>query len=458
MASGSHRPRWRSIRLRTALSATLVVAIALVAASVGLVLLQRHQLTQGLAEVAEDQAELVADLLEHSRPTGSELEAIAAGDDAVVQILSATGEVIAASDDDLEKTPLTDRRPASEDPLVFTVPAIPDEDEPFVVVVLAAEEDSERLFVVAVQSLESVEDATEVTTTLLAVGVPLVLIVVAATSYLTAGRALAPVEQVRSRVAAISPSDELARVPVPDTGDEIERLAVTMNEMLERLQAAAAEQRRFIADSSHELRTPLATIHATMELAKLHPEALPLEGPAAIVLAETERLERLVGDLLLLARTDEHGLVMRITDVDLDDIVTGEIARLRAGGGPEILVDVRHVRVRGDAQHLLRVVRNLFDNAARYAEESVHVRLFTEDDQAVLEVTDDGPGIPKDDWERVFDRFVRLDASRDRGTGGTGLGLAITRQIASAHGGSVRVTATQDGHGTRMRLTLPLPG
>ena len=227
--------------------------------------------------------------------------------------------------------------------------------------------------------------------------------------------------------------------------------------MLARLQAAAAAQHRFVADASHELRTPLATIRTTTELATLHPEAMDRERAADLVLTETRRLERLVSDLLLLARSDEHGLIMRVEDVDLDDIVTGEIFRIRSVGEVKIEISVVSVKVPGDAQHLLRAVRNLLNNASRFAETTVRVQLGTAEGNAILDISDDGPGIPESEWERVFERFVRLDDSRERGTGGTGLGLAITRQIALAHGGDVHAMAPTHGTGAHFRLTIPLP-
>lgn len=455
------RLRWfpRGIRLRTTAAATLVVAIALVGASTALVLLQRQQLIDGLAEVATQQADTVAQAIEDNGVGGVDVAALeaAVGDAALLQIIDSNGSVILATDDDYETRPVTDQTPAVGETLEFTVDSLPDDAEPFIVVVSSVETPDGRVRVVTAQSLESVQEATSVLVTLLGIGVPLVIAVVAATSYAVVGRALAPVEAIRRRVAGVSSVDQEARVPVPDGQDEIARLAETMNSMLARLQAAAATQHRFVADASHELRTPLATIRTTSELATLHPEAMDRDRATDIVLTETRRLERLVSDLLLLARSDEHGLVMHVEDVDLDDIVTGEISRLRSEGAVKVAVDVVSVKVRGDAQHLLRAVRNLMDNAGRYATSTITVKLATGDGMALLDVADDGPGIPESERERVFERFVRLDDSRERSTGGTGLGLAITRQIALAHGGSVHVMPAHHTLGARLRLSLPLP-
>lgn len=449
----------RGIRLRTTVAATIVVAVALVGASAALVVLQRQQLIDGLTEVAKQQVDIVAQEIEDSGVGGVSVTALeaAVGDAAFLQIVGSNGKVILATDDDYDTRPVTEQTPAVGETLEFTVDSLPDDAEPFIIVVSGVETPDGQVRVVTAQSLESVQEATSVLVTLLGFGVPLVIAVVAATSYAVVGRALAPVEAIRRRVAGVSSADQDARVPVPDSQDEIARLAETMNSMLSRLQASAAAQHRFVADASHELRTPLATIRTTTELAALHPEAMDGERATDLVLTETRRLERLVSDLLLLARSDEHGLVMHSEDVDLDDIVTGEISRLRAQGGAKVAVDVVSVKVRGDSQHLLRAVRNLMDNAARYASTTVTVKLSTGDGVALLDVVDDGPGIPESERERVFERFVRLDDSRERGTGGTGLGLAITRQIALAHGGSVHVAPDDRTTGTRLRLSLPLP-
>ncbi len=463
-----HPREWpQGIRVRTTVSATMVVAVALLVASAALVFLQGQQLTNGLAAVARQQSALIADQVEQGGVDAVDVTALSAtaGEPAVVQVIDAQGRVLVSSGEDYEREPITGQRPTpgtSEQTAVAGLPGEHDKDdeheEPYVVVASGVQSSEGPVVIVAAQSLESVERSTGVLVTLLALGVPLVLLVVGATSYRLVGRALAPVEAIRSRVAQVSVADQEARVPVPDSGDEIARLAETMNSMLRRLHASAAAQHAFVADASHELRSPLATIRATTELVRSHPEAMDLGTAATRVLTETARLERLIADLLLLARADEDGLVMRLEDVDLDDIVMAEKSRLSQTGLDEVEVRVRAVRVTGDAQHLVRAVRNVTDNAARYAVSRVEIRLDVVDGGAQLDVIDDGPGIADTERERVFDRFVRLDSSRERGTGGTGIGLAITRQIARAHGGDVQVLPGKEGSGAHLRLRLPLGG
>jgi len=271
------------------------------------------------------------------------------------------------------------------------------------------------------------------------------------------GRALAPVEAIRAEVDAISATALHRRVPDPPADDEIGRLARTMNRMLERLERAQARQRRLVSDASHELRSPVAAIRQHAEVALAHPGRTSAAELAETVLAEDLRLQRLAEDLLLLTRADEHTLALRRRPVDLDDLVFDEARRLRAVSG--LRVDTSQVsagRVDGDAAGLRRVLRNLGDNAARHAEGRVAFSVAERDGVVLLEVDDDGPGVPEADRERVFERFVRLDDARARDGGGSGLGLAIVAELVAAHGGTVAIGASPAG-GTRVGVSLPRP-
>ena len=273
-------------------------------------------------------------------------------------------------------------------------------------------------------------------------------------SFWLAGRALAQVEAIRAQVARIERTSQLdARVPVPEGGDELARLAVTRNAMLHRLEAASERQRRFVGDASPELRSPLATIRAAHEIASLHPKSSDWSETSREVLAELGRIDHLVEDLLLLARADEDGLNVRGVDIDLEDLVRADAERLRKVGRVTVAVEAPPVRIQGDPGQLARALRNLTDNAARHAVGHVELRLRTDGTRVRVEVEDDGPGIPQEDRERVFERFVRLDESRTRASGGTGLGLAIAREISRAHGGSLYVDAST--RGARLVMLLP---
>ena len=233
-----------------------------------------------------------------------------------------------------------------------------------------------------------------------------------------------------------------------------------MNRMLGRLEQAQARQRRLVSDASHELRSPVATIRQHAEVALAHPGRTTTTELAATVLAEDLRLQRLAEDLLLLTQADEHTLAMRRRPVDLDDLVLEEARRLRSTAeGPRIsTAGVSAARLEADAQGMRRVLRNLGDNAARYARSEIAFDLAAGDDgRIVLGVEDDGPGVPAADRERVFERFVRLDDARSRPAGhggGSGLGLAIVAELVAAHGGTATVFQGALG-GARFEITLP---
>ncbi len=307
------------------------------------------------------------------------------------------------------------------------------------------------------------EDSATVTDTLgtvaiaLAVAAPVVIAVSASATYLLVRRSLRSVDDIRSRVAAITTSDLSGRVPVPDSRDEIAALALTMNEMLARIEAGHAAQQRFVGDASHELRSPLATIISALEVAQAHPDLLNSELADHTLLPEAHRMAGLIDDLLLLARADERGPAARFGDVDLDDLAIEAARTLRRTTAFEIRCEVAPTRVTGDAEALARVLRNLLDNAARHAASMIEITVGAPEAAgggALLTVGDDGPGVPEPDRLRVFDRFVRLDGDRSRSAGGSGLGLAIVAEIVAAHRGRVWIEE-RPGGGARMKVQLP---
>lgn len=274
------------------------------------------------------------------------------------------------------------------------------------------------------------------------------------------GRVLRPVESIRSRVAEISSSGRGERVPVPEAEDEITRLARTMNAMLARLDAARTAQVAFVGDASHELRSPLSTLSTMLELSSTSGTPVDVETVDDLLLPEVLRMRAMVEDLLVLAKNDERGVPLRREDVDLDDIVLSEATRLRELPGTDVTVSVEHARLVGDPDALVRVVRNIADNARRHAGSTVALRLTVDRDapggpRAELCVDDDGEGIPVDRRETIFDRFARLDADRGRHKGGSGLGLAIASEITRSHGGTVHVTDAPGG-GARFVVELPV--
>ncbi|MFI0420208.1 sensor histidine kinase [Spongiactinospora sp. 9N601] len=270
---------------------------------------------------------------------------------------------------------------------------------------------------------------------------------VAAVLWTTIGRALQPVERIRATVADITSRDLSQRVPEPTARDEIGRLAITMNSTLDRLDRALRQQRSFAADASHELRSPLAALRTELELALNDPGDPDWRAAMREALQDAERLERLAADLLLLARTDAEEPT-RHAPVELSALVAKQSAR-RAMVRTRLVPAVVH----GNAGHLERLVTNLLDNAEQHARTQITVSLTADQGQdqgqgqgqVVLRVADDGPGIPENDRERIFERFTRLDNARNRETGGAGLGLAIAKAIAISHNGTLRVTDGRPG-------------
>ena len=298
-------------------------------------------------------------------------------------------------------------------------------------------------------SLAPAKDAMNTLRDLLIPGIPALLLLVALLTWAVVGRVLRPVSAIRAKIADINTRDLHERVPEPRSRDEIALLARTVNTTLDRLQTAVEAHKQFVADAAHELRSPLSILRTRLELAR--PEEGELAGQA---LTDVVRLQTLTTDLLLLARLDAHEPVLA-QEVDLSQVVAEEAAQNRPRPDVKVALEVApDVLVHGSSDQLRRLVANLVDNAVRHASSRVDVRLHHELGHAVLEVTDDGPGIPEEHWETIFDRFTRLDHARTRDTGGSGLGLSIARDIATAHSGTLHPTTSTTG--ARLRAILPL--
>ena len=273
-------------------------------------------------------------------------------------------------------------------------------------------------------SLESVRQAVHELDAALTLAIPLLVLLTGVVAWRITGRALAPVERIRQEVEAISGSTLHRRVEPPSTGDEVTRLATTMNSMLDRLELASMRQRQFVFDASHEFRSPLATIRAAAEVAAAHPDQTSSAELADTVQREALRLDDLVGDLLELARLDEAA-VARFETVDLDDLLVSEAERARSDRLRIDTMGITAARVTGNTGQLRRAVHNLVDNAARHARSSIAVSTEAHDAHAFVHIDDDGSGVPPADRARIFERFTRLDEGRARDTGGVGLGLAL---------------------------------
>jgi two-component system OmpR family sensor kinase len=313
-------------------------------------------------------------------------------------------------------------------------------------VAVAARRPGARGVVVAAESLHEVREAVDHVLLALLIAVPAALAAAALGGWWLARRALAPVDRMAARAAQIGPERLDERLAVPETQDELARLAATLNGMLDRIESGVAEQQRLVADASHELRTPLAAMRAELDVS-LRADAL---SPAAREVLEStreevDRLSRTVDDLLTLAAADEGRLDVLAAPLDLADVAR-EAARgsdVTLAGGPAPAV--------GDQDRLRHAIRNLIENAVKFGPPGGGVRVTTwaRGGEAGVTVADDGPGIPPELADRVFDRFFRVEAARGRASGGSGLGLAIVRAVADAHGG--RAWA----HGSEVSLAIP---
>ena len=451
------RPR-AGVRARSTMAAVLVVTIALAAGTAMLVMLLQKSLIASVQDAARTRAGEVETLLRAEGVSGlgdQLVENNRAGQ--ILQVVNHGGTVVATSTPRTAKAPLSRARPGRGQVLLVQVDSLPTTHggDPYLITSVGAVDPQGVPYTVIVASpIGAQRESLRTVLLYLLVGLPLLVLLVGAATWVLVGRALHPVDMIRSRVHGIGASQLADRVPVPDTGDEIARLAVTMNEMLDRLQNAQSAQRRFVADASHELRSPLATLTVALDVALGDPTGRTWRELHEVMEAEADRMRRLVDDLLLLARADENGLRLARTDVDLDDLLHAETRRLRTSTDLNIHADVSPLRVTGDFDRLGQVVRNLADNAVRYADHQVRLALSHDHDSALIVVEDDGPGIPPSDRDRVFERFVRLDESRERGHGGSGLGLAIVEEVVRAHGGSVLVSDSCLG-GARFEVRLP---
>lgn len=436
------------VRVRITLVAVVIVSVALVISATVLV----STLGDLLADNVADSARLRSLEIAGEAAAGS-LPAVLPTDDPdseAIQVLDAGNRVIIATDNVAGLPPIA--RPAAGESVEVDAP---NWDSPVVVVATPAAGPTGTVTAIVALSLDSVTESTELVAELLAVGLPGLLIVIGTVTWILVGRSLGPVEAIRNEVDEISSRELHRRVPEPAAEDEIGRLARTMNRMLERIENGHRRQRQFVSDASHELRTPVAVIREHAEIVLAHPGEIAAPELARTVLAENLRIQRLIEDLLLLARSDERGLQLQRSPVDLDDIVLDVAGWLRQT--TELRIDTAGLsagQIVGDEQALSRVLHNLAENAARHARSHIAFTLVEVDGQVDLTVDDDGPGIPPEARDRVLERFVRLDPGRGREFGGSGLGLSIVAEIVREHGGDMEIAASPAG-GARVRLRFP---
>jgi signal transduction histidine kinase len=447
------------VRARATLVAVGVVAVATVSAAFAMVASLRGSLEDGIESAERTEAGQIAALVRSGAPP-DRLDL--PFEDHLAQVVDASGSVRSASPQLLGQPALTPGPANPDHPgiAVAHLRELPSGAEgPWLVVSTLAVGPQGPWTVHVVASLRTAERSMRTAALQMQLGLPALLLVVGVTAWLLSGLVLRPVESIRAGALDIARRALHGRVAEPAGGDEVARLARTMNEMLDRLEASAARERRFVADASHELRSPLAAIQAYLDVALAHPERTDWVATANEISAEAQRMQRIVEDLLLLARADEAAGALLLAPVDLDEVVLAEARRLRDRARVEVDVSrVSGARIDGDRDRLAQVVRNLLVNAERHAEERVWLELSAASGEAVLAVSNDGPTIAEADRERIFERFTRLDEARSRGRGGAGLGLAIAREIVEAHGGTIQVADQEegeDGRGARFIVRLP---
>lgn len=456
--------RWRllgignriGVRGRSVAVAVAVVFVALLIGGTALIKTLEADVEQTTEATARARAsEIVAQLSTQGLEATDRAISERTRSSSVVQVLDDDGRVLSASSRDLTHIPLSRQRPdlgeySSTEADIDIEHGAGGE---WKVVVTATEIDDTLYYVLAAVPIGAQRATIRSVALFLLAGTPLLLGAVAVAVWMLVGRALRSVEQIRTTVADIDAQRLNQRVPVPPTDDEIAALATTMNVMLDRLQASDRSQRAFVSDASHELRSPLATLTTAGELAVT-------AGPdrqAALLSTmniEIDRLRGLVENLTILARADADDLAVRRVEVDLDDVLADEVRRLRLTGTVVVTADITPARVIGDLQRLQQAIRNVVDNAARHARSTVRLTLGGTPEVAVLWIDNDGPPIPREDRDRIFERFVRLDEARTRDDGGSGLGLAITRVTLRAHAGDAVVI---DGPTGWCRFELRLP-
>jgi heavy metal sensor kinase len=384
------------------------------------------------------------------------------GERAATQILSPSGVVALSSGNPIGRAPMLDLQAVTRaaDGQSQLTSRVLGQGPGFRVISGPVTRKGQRQVVAAAVSLAPVDRSVHRVLILLLLALPAALAATAAGGWWLARRAMQPVDRMIGTAEAIGPSDLRERLAVPPSRDELAHLATALNTMLDRIHHGVVEQQRLVADTSHELRTPLAVMRTDVDVS-LRSDNLPAAA-RGVLESNREELDHMIAtveDLLTLARSDEHGLDLTRERVDLQALAAQAVQRLASLAerrGVTVTTGGSSATVLGDPDRLAHVLRNLIDNAIKFtpAQGRVTVSAWRTPEEAGVTVEDEGPGIPDDLRERVFDRFFRVDRSRTETTGGSGLGLAIVRELVIAHGGRVEVAPGRQ-HGSAFTIALP---
>jgi signal transduction histidine kinase len=454
--------RQLSIRARLTLIFVLAIAVILIFTGVALVNLVHQSLLGQAANQIDEVMEQTQTRFEAATKPVLHLVVLSTQGDVVVQVTNAAGTKVWAASSAIENAPVLARtrtnvavgsglgikfiRNASTDPTLAELSSGE-------VATIMTRRGPGLIFGYVYGG--PIQHSVRVLLASLLISFPLLLLMSGGLIWLGIGLALAPVEAIRRRVDAIAAQDLTQRVPVTGGDDEIARMARTVNEMLSRLESASRFQQEFVSNASHELRSPLTTLLATTERATGDPESANWPEVADVVMREGRRLDNIIADLFWLARHDEDHVDSERAEVDFDDLLYEEATRVRSIS--ELNADtsaVQPVRVIGDPAMFKRMIRNVVDNAMRYAGSELRFDSHVDGEEAVVSVSDDGDGIDVADSARFFERFTRADSARSRRSGGTGLGLAIVTEIALRHGGSAQFVEVSSGSRIELRVRL----
>lgn len=338
----------------------------------------------------------------------------------------------------------------------------PDKNELLIYAMPLTIESGKRFVIEAGVSKDIISDPLRGLLFTLGIVLPIIIAVAILGGYRLVRQSLIPVERMTQGAERITSSNLSERLPNPDTGDEIERLSISLNNMIDRLEKAFHHITQFSADASHELRTPLTIMHCDLETVIQKPR-LPedVRDVLGSALGETERLAKIVDGLLSISRLDAGEARMEMAKLDLAALTVATVEQMRLlaeDKGITLKCTTTGVtEIEGDSARLKQVIVNLLDNAIKYTPEwgTITVAVSSSGDQAILEVTDTGIGITAESMPHIFERFYRTDKARSRQLGGCGLGLSIVKSICKAHGGTVSVRS-MEGRGSSFRVELPL--
>lgn len=438
-----------SLRTRATALGTLAFAVLLTMGAVLLVTTLESRLTDASDDLSRSR---LADYLDLARADDLPRSLRNVGDNGIAQVVDTDGHVVAASPNIEGRAAVADLD-ATPTPRTRTFDAPDDQEtETYRFWYASGPTPGGPVTVYVGDSLESVTEASAALRRSLWIGVPVSVLVLGVVIWLLLGRTLGRLDRIRAEVDRISEESLDRRVAGDGVADEVGRLAATMNAMLGRVEHAVRRQRELVADVSHDLQSPLAAQRVALELALARPGGVDPDVLRTEVLGATSEMERLVRDLLVLASLDA-GNAAEPALLDLDALVLEEAVRARVGTGVEVdTAQVSAAPAYADPGDVRRVVRNLLDNATAHASTRVGLTVEADGPWARLDVVDDGPGIPPEHRERVFDRFHRVDGARTQGTG-SGLGLAIARGLAERAGGSLELV--DSAVGAHLRLLLP---